>query len=215
MTEQTLLSLIDAGVESIKPMAETGCKLIEDLLGKPCKIAGDMLSDQIYSWQWSNRIRIACRAKEIMAENKIAEKVLPHGFLLPLLEASGNVEEPILQEMWAKLLASAVSNAKHQHPSYIRVLSEVSPLDVKLLQDIYNEYKNNSDSSKKPYYLKNACSSLGIEYSDAIKSGYYLVRLGITETRVKWDTHGGLLRSGADESAILSLYGLNFVEACG
>ncbi|MBU0718301.1 MAG: hypothetical protein KJ749_08640 [Planctomycetes bacterium] len=34
-----------------KPVVETGCRLLEDLRGEPCKVAGEMLADQVYHWQ--------------------------------------------------------------------------------------------------------------------------------------------------------------------
>jgi len=218
MTEKNILSLIIGSCPEIaKPVVETGCRLIDSLLGEPIKIAGSMLADQIYFWQWQNRIKIANRAKEIMAENNITEKVLPPGFLLPLLEAAGNIDEPTLQEMWARLLSYAVSDAKYHHPSYIKVLSELSPLDVKLLHEIYTDYKNNSssDGKLKHYRLNDACISLEIKNDEALKSSYNLVRLGIIEIQVKWDILNNLLRSGSNELVVLSLYGLHFVEACG
>jgi hypothetical protein len=127
MSEMTTAAVIIGGAISVaKPVVETGCKLIESLLGEPCKIAGGMMADQIYCWQWENRVRAAHRAKELMDADRLAPKVLPPGFLIPLLEAAGNVDDPELQEMWARLLASAVASEKNQHPAFIHVLRELS-----------------------------------------------------------------------------------------
>ena len=123
-------------VEITEPIVQMGCRLIEALLGEPCKIAGTMLADQIYAWQWSNRVRIAARAGEIMKSERIAERVLPPGFLLPLLAAAGNVDEPVLQEMWANLLASGVAAERHRHPGFIRSLEQLSKLDAKIIEQL-------------------------------------------------------------------------------
>ncbi len=77
-------------------------------------------------WQWTNRIRMGHRADEIMKLDGIAPKVLPPGFLIPLLDAAGNVDDPELQQMWAQLLASSVSNTSHRHPAFVHVLRELS-----------------------------------------------------------------------------------------
>lgn len=114
-------------------LARTGATLIENLLGEPCKVAGSMLSDQIYFWQWKNRIRIAEKAQKILDEKKIAAKVIPPGFLIPLLEAAGNVEDETLQDMWASLLASSVESETSQHPAFVAVLSSLSIEEATLL----------------------------------------------------------------------------------
>jgi len=128
------LELLRESVQLARLPVETGCNLIRDLLGEPCRIAGNMLADQIYAWQWQNRIRIAVRASEIIEQQQIARRVLPPGFLLPLLEAAGNVEDPDLQHLWASLLASAVGDDSSQHPLYIATLRGMDGADARLLR---------------------------------------------------------------------------------
>ena len=118
----TTLSVAGRILDLPKPVVETGCKLVESLLGEPCKIAGEMLADQLYFWQWLNRVRMANRADAVMKANGIAVRVLPPGFLVPLLQAAGDVDDPELQEMWANLLASGAADEKHCHPAFIHAL---------------------------------------------------------------------------------------------
>lgn len=54
-----------------------------------------------------NRVRIAARVQEFLDEKKIPPRVLPKGFLLPLIEAAGNVEDPDLQDSGPALLLQA------------------------------------------------------------------------------------------------------------
>ncbi|MCE9637723.1 MAG: DUF4393 domain-containing protein [Planctomycetes bacterium] len=117
-----------------KPVIDLGCDLVRDLLGGPVKVAGAMLSDQVYVWQWRNRVRIANRAAEIMERDGIARRIVPPSFLLPLLEAAGNVEDPNLQEMWARLLASGVEADEHQHPMWVRILAQMSGEDARAFE---------------------------------------------------------------------------------
>jgi hypothetical protein len=125
---------VKSSAEAVKPLMETGAKLLESLLGEPCKVSGQLLSDQIYWWQWRNRIRIGARAKQIMETRRIATKVVPSGFLLPLLDASGNVEQAELQELWANLIASAVEDSESAHPAFIETLKRMSIADARLLK---------------------------------------------------------------------------------
>jgi hypothetical protein len=113
---------------------KTGYALLKDLFGKPLQVAGDMLADQIYWWQWENRIRIAHLAEGILAESEVARRVLPPGFLLPLLEACGDVDDASLQDLWAQLLASGVEDDRFQHPMNIDALRRMSGDDAHVLR---------------------------------------------------------------------------------
>jgi hypothetical protein len=114
-------------------MVETGCKLIESLLGEPCKVAGNMLADQIYAYQWRNRIKIACKAQELMAQSHVTPRVLPPGFLVSLLDEAGNVDDEKLQDMWASLLASAAADEKYVQTAYKTTLSQLSRAEALIL----------------------------------------------------------------------------------
>jgi len=109
-----------------KPVIDTGCRLIEKLLGKPAEVAGEMLEDALYAWKWRNRILIAHQAQRMMDRNRIAATVLPPGFLVPLLDRAGDVDDPDLQQLWAQLLASGVSTSAARHPSFPIILSQLS-----------------------------------------------------------------------------------------
>lgn len=125
-SNEAMATLITGAVDLARPVVESGCRLIDDLLGKPCRVSGALLSDQIYAWQWANRIRIANRAREILDKYSVPEQVLPTGFLVPLLDQIGNVDQPELQNLWAQLLASAVESELARHPSFVSILSQLS-----------------------------------------------------------------------------------------
>lgn len=218
MTEdKNALLLAKVCGESLKSVVETVMELIKRLLGEPIKICGDMLSDQLYLWQWKNRIRIVKLAKKKMDENNIAVKVLPPGFFLPLLEAAGNVEEPTLQEMWANLLSSGVKDESHRHPSYTKTLSEFSVLDAKIFAEVCRNYKNMTSNESKPtsYDLSTVCEPLGVDLYEATKVGYNLQRLGLCEARIKFDKQNKMFRTGNERLLVISIYGIGFAEACG
>lgn len=111
-------------------LAKSAVGLIDKLLGKPCEVAGAMIADQLYFWQWKNRIKIAEKAQKILKQKEIAAKVLPAGFLVPLLDAAGNVEDETLQDMWASLLVSGVENDQHQHPAFVSILRDCFKMDA-------------------------------------------------------------------------------------
>lgn len=134
--EPTGLAALKAALDLPKPVVDLGCDLVRDLVGStPVRIASGMLSDQLYYWKWRNRVRIAHRAAEIIEHDGIARRIVPPSFLLPLLDAAGDIEDPDLQELWARLLASGVAADEHQHPMWIKILAQMSAEDAKAFED--------------------------------------------------------------------------------
>lgn len=130
------LAALKSALDLPKQVLDLGCGLVRDLVGEPVKVVGAMLGDQVYWWQWRNRVRIANRAAEIMEKDGIARRIVPPSFLLPLLEAAGNVEDRDLSEMWARLLASGVAADEHQHPLWVKILAQMSAEDARALQQV-------------------------------------------------------------------------------
>jgi hypothetical protein len=161
MDPATALFVLANSREASTEVVKTGCDLLKTLLGRPFEVAGDMLADQLYAWQCWNRLRIAHRANELMRKDSIAAKVLPAGFLVPLLSAAGDVEDSVLQEMWATLLASGASAPEHQHPAFVNILRNISRDEAIILNNLSRDGVNLRDpdnlacyfaaSSAKPY----------------------------------------------------------------
>lgn len=120
-----------------KPLIDTAVEFLRALLGGPLKATGDTLEDQVRAWQAENRIRIALKTKKKLEKSGIPPEVLPTGFLLPLIEKSAVIDEPTLQEMWSNLLVSSIEDEKFQHPAFIKILSELSPKDARILNVVY------------------------------------------------------------------------------
>ncbi|HWE92447.1 MAG TPA: hypothetical protein VG269_00615 [Tepidisphaeraceae bacterium] len=114
----------------------SGCDLIEALLGQPLAVSGAMVADEVYAWQLRQRLAVAGKAARLLKEQGIAPRVLSKGFVLPFLDAAGNVDDPELQPLWARLLASAVGCDYLQHPMLIETLRKMSREDVDALRDL-------------------------------------------------------------------------------
>lgn len=124
-------------VETLKALGrpvETACKLIENLLGEPFKIAGDALSDQVRMWQWQNRLRIADKAKAIMDERAIEARQLHPDFLLPYIRECGDASDATVQESWARLLVAAVEDESNEHIAFVNILKSMNGLDARVLR---------------------------------------------------------------------------------
>jgi hypothetical protein len=122
-----------------KPIVQKGCDLIDAALGRPFKVAGGILADEISFWRWKNRLKIAARSRDILDSKKVQVEVLPPSFLLPLLDAAGNVDDPDLAEMWAQLLAGGSQDDCHRHPAFIETLRWMSGEDARFLKRLAGE----------------------------------------------------------------------------
>lgn len=157
----TAAAIMAAGLGVAKPIVETGCTLLENLLGQPAKVAGGMLADSLYAWRWENRVKVAHRAKQIMERDGVAARVVPKGFLLPLVEAAGNVEDPDLQEMWAQLLASGVADDENQHPMFVDTLRRLNRSDALYLKKLIDRSQSHAYRSAMTTIMGPATGSAG------------------------------------------------------
>jgi hypothetical protein len=114
---------------------DTAKDYADEVLKGPLAEFGGILSDTIGYWRLKNRVRLMLKAKQWLEEKGVEpRKVLPEVFV-PLLEDGGNVEDETLASMFASLLASHLDPAQEEniHPSYTKVLAQLSPLDAKLM----------------------------------------------------------------------------------
>lgn len=143
---------VTAVVTLAKPAAIGAAKLLEALLGKPVEVAGGMLADTVYGWQIANRINVAVKVKEKLDAAGVEPKAVAPDFLLPYLEAVGNVSNPDLQDLWAALLSSVASDATKPHPLYIHVLTRMSPEDAQFFK-IWSEKGNPKRIWQGDFYI--------------------------------------------------------------
>ena len=130
----TAVSILKSLAGVPEPVVKSAVGFVESLLGEPLKVAGSAIADQVEMWKWQNRVRMAARAKEIMEEMKVAARIVPPSFLLPVIEAAGYMDDATLQDMWAHLLVSGVQRDAAQQPLFIRLLRDFSPLDARVFK---------------------------------------------------------------------------------
>ena len=120
-------------LEGENPLLTKGVEFLDSLVGEPIRIAGGMLSDQLYAWRWQNRIRIGAKARQKVEEVRGNTVPVPPAFLLPFLEAAGDVDSEELQDLWARLLASVATGAAEHHPAFVRTPQQFSAVEAHLL----------------------------------------------------------------------------------
>ena len=82
-------------------------QLLSVILGDSVMEANALIGDQIRFWRWRNQLRILERANDILKQKGISPKKVSPKVLVPLIEAASLEDDPSLQEMWARLIASA------------------------------------------------------------------------------------------------------------
>lgn len=97
---------------------------------------GGVLSDSVKGWRARNMIKILTRTKVLIEQSGLSQQELSGKFFVQAIEKASVEDDDTLQEKWAQLLSSAVSGKVQQDVKYISILSELSSIEVKLLDAI-------------------------------------------------------------------------------
>lgn len=98
-----------------------------------------MKQDDAKFKRWENAQKLFIKAKRIT--DQINQELIepPLKISMPLLENASLESEDELQEKRANLLANSLTGKKEIKPAYIEILKELSTIEVKILDAIYNE----------------------------------------------------------------------------
>ncbi len=147
--------------------------------------AGGILSDNVRFWRWQNQVRIMKKVKEKIELSGLRKKQIPLKVLVPILEHSSLEEDSDLQDKWANMLSNAISGSKKISPNFVAILSELSAVEVGLLDKLHSEASkiSNYDQRKDLQFgRRNICQILGIEVPAADLIIENLIRLGICQS---------------------------------
>ena len=98
---------------------------------------GELLRDEIHLLRWKNAHRILDRAERYLKKRCAqGKKTLPLGLAIRFMENSSIEDDPILQDLWARLLANAADpdNEYEISKTHIALLSEMNSLDARVLE---------------------------------------------------------------------------------
>ena len=185
------IKAIEYGYDMIK-------SFLEKLAGPAAEEIGLMIQDQVKFYRFKNQLKILNKAKLLLDKNKIEPKTIPLRTLIPLLEGASLEDNDYLADKWAALISNAASGSlnKGNHPSYPKILMELSPIDAVLFDEIYSIDDTIMWSNFKPQFAKN--HSLSIE--DVSFSYENLFRLSLI-----MNTNNGLYKT---------YYGKAFFQVC-
>lgn len=101
-----------------------------------------IFEDKLKYTRWERQIRLMKKADEFMKSMGIDKPNNPIELKLavPLLQAATLEENDYLQDLWAKLLVNSVNdkNKIKLMRSYIDILERLTPLEAKILEEIYS-----------------------------------------------------------------------------
>lgn len=115
--------------EAAKSFADALCDLIS-----PATETLGLVGDAIRVARLEVAERIARKAKRIADENGLKLKAPPLKFLLPFFESGSLEDEPVLEEMWAGILASASSKFSSQHTVFLDIVRRVGPAEARAIR---------------------------------------------------------------------------------
>lgn len=138
-------------------------KFLTTVFGMTAEEVGKTLTTNIRNFNAKKTAEtFAVVYKQLEDAGITAHRVAPK-ILYPILEGISLEEDAYLKEKWTKLLASSIAKGE-LHPSYISILSDLSPLDAKVLQAISDGEKTATRYSVGEHIiLENIAESLKVK----------------------------------------------------
>lgn len=123
---------------AIEETGKTIRHILDVALKEPLSEMGGVLTDQIKYWRLRNQIRIREKVSHLLQEKNISPTAQPD-FVIPLLESSKDVEDELLANMFASLLASHLdpTTQENTHPSFAKIIIQITAIDAKILNCLY------------------------------------------------------------------------------
>jgi hypothetical protein len=204
---------------------EEAAKIAEEFLGKLVNPAleegGGILSDTVKFWRFKNSINLVLKAKQFLEQKGIQpRKVLPK-ILIPIIENGSLEEDAEMQTRWSSMLAHSAdpSSLIKIRPSHPEILKQLSPLEVKILDNFYESIKDKSpEEQKNSGVVKNKAIKIfelsSEEYDVLVEN---LFRLGLCQPPT---TEGGMtvgeypMALRTYEFVKLTPLGVDFIRSC-
>lgn len=108
-----------------------------------------ILSDQVKLWRWSNQINIIKKAQAKIEASGLNKKQIPLKVLVPIIQNSSLEQDENMQDKWANMLANSATGSIEVSPNYAAILNELSPIEVVILDKIYQEVNKEADYQKR------------------------------------------------------------------
>ncbi len=138
--------LFKAGVEvALAPFKELTLRTFGPLADQ----IGDMLGDCGRLARFKNLVNISKKMQKFAVECGIEVRIIPPRILLPAVHYASLEDDDALQEKWAALLANTSVDPDHIPPSFPDILHSLTPVEVRLLDRVYDETLEDEEEKKR------------------------------------------------------------------
>jgi hypothetical protein len=138
---QEVAKTTNTAIETIRDFGNYMSKF----LTPPLEQVSELITDKLKYYTVTNQLNLMKKAQEKMDELGLSpQNTIPLKLGIPLLEAASLEDDDKLQELWANLLVNSSTSFSLER-SYISVLEQLSPLEAKILIQIYNQINLNID----------------------------------------------------------------------
>ena len=203
-------------------------KIAKEFIGKLVNPAleegGGLIKDNIAYWRFKNQINLVIKAKKFLEDKGISpKKVLPKT-LISILENGSLEEDDYMQNKWASLLANSSNPNYYEEikPSYAEILKELSSTEVKLLDEMFEEF--NKKQVESEYEIKfnkdTVCKKLNISENEYNVLADNLIRLNLCQPAPLRGFSLGEVSTNkpatirSKQISYLTPLGYSFVKAC-
>ena len=143
-------------MNELEPLKDNLISKAFDFLGKitnkPLTELGELFADKVKYFRFKNQINTLIKAKKFLKEKNIEPKKIPFKLLFSLLEYSSWEEDQSMQTKWASLLANyaTIESSNNVNACYVEILNQITPIEVKILDILYNAYYDKDPNLKNP-----------------------------------------------------------------
>lgn len=209
-------------IAGLKYVGTPSAQLVADFISRVLAPAGDALGSglahPILEWQ-KRRVERATQlvtgAAAKVEEAGVEPRPVPARLLMPLLEKGSLEEDAELQDHWSWLLAHAAMEPDRVPPSYVAILSELSPRDAGILFWLADKDRS-ADTDPLRQQLP------GLENpATFLVTMQNLARLNLVQATLAPDVVAEnqlVLKTAAEpvyKFAGLTILGMDFLNACG
>ena len=193
--------------------------IIGKILGYPFEEIGGIIGDPIRYLRIKILIILFKKFKKLLKNNNIEPQKIPLKILSPLLESASLEEDESLSDRWAELLLSASnpSTSKNVRPAFIEILKTLTPIEAKILDDIYNNSEKTAKGKiqRKPINIDYVTKKFNLSKPEYTIINENFIRLNLCNSPVSGGTTWGSITLYRDnKEVILTPLGIAFIEAC-
>jgi len=174
-------------------LVERASEFLGKVVEPPLEELGGLLADKVKFWRFKNQVNIIIQAERFLEQKGIQPGKIPLKTLAPLLEHSSWEEDPDMRTKWSSLLANA-ANPNYSHDidsNYVEILNQLSPLEAKLLDSLFNEYERTPSDKRHAlsFSKEKICQIMNISPENFDILADNLFRLNILQPPA---SHGGV-----------------------